>query len=313
MIGGTALISLTCLAYLWAPPFWPLFIVRALQGVSIAFFFTASFTLIANISPEDRRGQSLSLFYLSLNVAFALAPSLGMWLINLFDFTALFIVCSGLSVCSLVITSRLTKMQGVPLDDLPLEKQPFLSREVLPPAIMALLVNIIWGALTTFFPLYAISQGVSNPGLFFAAYALMLILGRGFGGKVLDLYADRRERLIFPCLGASIISMPILAFSKTLPMFLLVALIWGAGGAFLYPTLIAHALDRAGSARGPAMGTFTAVADLGTGMGSVIMGIILTLTNYRTMFLCLAATGVINLLYFRFSLRKKGGMQHANL
>ena len=83
--------------------------------------------------------------------------------------------------------------------------------------------------------------------------------------------------------------------------------------AFLYPTLVAYALDRAGSSRGPAMGTFTAIADLGAGLGSVIMGIVLQLTSYPMMFLCLALTGVINLLYFYFSIRKKGGARYANL
>jgi hypothetical protein len=58
--------------------------------------------------------------------------------------------------------------------------------------------------------------------------------------------------------------MAILAFSKTLPMFILVAVIWGIGNAFLVPTLVAYTIDLAGLSRGPAMGTFTALADFGT-------------------------------------------------
>jgi MFS family permease len=119
----------------------------------------------------------------------------------------------------------------------------------------------------------------------------------------LDIYA--REKIILPCLFNFVISMAILAFSSTLPMFILVAVIWGTGAAFLYPSLVAYTLDRAGSSRGPAMGTFTALTDLGAGMGSVIMGVILELTNYPIMFLCLAFTGIINLLYFYFAVRKK--------
>ena len=107
--------------------------------------------------------------------------------------------------------------------------------------------------------------------------------------------------------------MPILALSSTLPMFILVAVIWGIGGGFLYPSLIAYTLDRAGSSRGPAMATFTALTDLGAGMGAVIMGIILQLTNYPFMFFCLAFTGVINLFYFYFAVRQKGGNRYANL
>jgi MFS family permease len=315
MIAGTIFYTMASIAYLFAPPFWPLLAVRVFQGIGLAFFSTASFTLVANITPETHRGQIISYFYLSITFAFALAPYLGMLLVNWlrfpFNFQILFLVCTGLSLCCLFITLKLKKMQGVPLADLSLQKQPFLSREALPPAIIAFLITITWGALSAFFPLYALSQGVDNPGLFFAAYAFTLIFARGFGGKILDTYA--REKIILPCLFNLVISMAILAFSSTLPMFILVAVIWGTGTAFLYPSLVAYTLDRAGSSRGPAMGTFTALTDLGAGMGSVIMGIILQLTNYRIMFLCLALTGIINLAYFYFAVRKKGREQYANL
>ncbi len=303
MIAGASLYVISSIGYLVAIPFLPFLIVRILQGIGLAFFSTASFTLIANITPEAHRGQIISYYYLSINFAFALIPYFGILLINRFNFTVLFLVCVGLSLCSLLITTRLKRRETDPLENHSLQDQPFLSREALPPAIMAFMVNIIWGAVTAFFPLYALRHGVANPGLFFATFAFMLILGRAFGGRILDIYS--REKVMFPCLFTYIIAMLILAFSTTLPMFILVAAIWGTGNAFLYPTLTVYAMDQGGASRGPAMGTFTAVADLGSGLGSVIMGIILQLTSYPTMFLCLALTGVFNLLYFYFFVRKK--------
>jgi len=61
------------------------------------------------------------------------------------------------------------------------------------------------------------------------------------------------------------------------------------------------------------MGTFTAVADLGTGMGAMIMGTVLQWSSYRWMFLGLALAGVLNILYFLFFVREKGGDRHADL
>jgi predicted MFS family arabinose efflux permease len=311
MITGALIYAFSSFAYLLAFPFWPFLTVRVIQGVGLACFSTSSFTLIANISPEAHRGQSLSLFYLATNMAFALAPSFGVWIMNLFDFSILFLICAGLSLWSLFFTFKLKKRKVEPSGKQSFQEQPFLSWEALPPAIMAFMVNIVWGAVTAFFPLYALNHGVTNPGLFFAAFGIVLILGRAFGGRLLDIY--EKERIILPCLITSIISMPILAFSTTLPMFILAAVIWGMGNALLYPALIACALDQAGSSHGPTMGTFTAIADLGMGMGSVIMGIILQLTNYQIMFFCLAFVGVINLLYFYYAVRKKGGIRYANL
>jgi MFS family permease len=302
MIAGALLFALTSVAYLFAPPFWPLLIARIFQGIGFAFFQTAAMTLIANISSEAHRGRSLSYFYLAINLSGALAPPFGMFLINHFSFTVLFWICFSLSLGSLFITHRLPRRQIAPLPASTIEGSFLISRRALPPSIIGSFSLFIWGALTAFFPLYAVDQGVSNPGLFFTTMAIMLILGRALGGKLLDLYS--RERIILPCLTTYIISMVILAFSKTLPMFILVAVIWGIGHAFLIPSLVVYALERVGSSPGPAMGTFTAITDLGVSLGPVTMGIVIHTAGYPIMFLCLALTGVINLSYFYFFVRK---------
>jgi MFS family permease len=303
MTAGAILYILSSIAYLAAPPFWPFLIVRIMQGVGLAFFSTASVALIANSTSENRRGQIISYYFLSYNFAFALAPYFGMLLINQFGFTTLFLVCTALSLCTLLITLKLRKIHGVPIESESIQNQPFLNRDVLPSAIMAFLLNVIWGSLGAFFPLYALRHEVSNPGIFFAFIAITLILGRSLGGRILDMYA--REKVIIPCFIAIIISIVVLTFSTTLAMFILVAIVFGTGWAFLYPSLVVYAVESSGSARGPAMGTFTALADLGAGIGPMVIGIILEWTNYPIMFFSLTLIGIINLLYFDYTVRKK--------
>jgi len=304
MFIGALLFALASLAFLLAPPFWPFWVVRVFQGIGFAFFLTASYTLVANISPEGHMGESLSYFYMTFNLSGALGPLLGMFLINHFSFTVLFLVCVGLSLCSLFAANRLGRRQIAPLQESSIEDGSFLSRKAIPPSIINSFSLFIWGGLVAFFPLYAIHHGVANPGIFFTTVAIMLILGRALGARILDLYG--KERIILPCLFTYIISTAILAFSTTLPMFILVAIIWGIGHAFLGPALVAYTLDRVGSSRGPVIGTFTAVSDLGISLGPVIMGIIIHTASYQIMFLCLALTGIINLSYFYFFVRQKG-------
>src|SRR4030043_125026 len=63
--------------YLFPRPFPPLFILRAIHGIGFGLFSTAAFTLIINITPEVHRGQSVSYFYVAINVATAIAPAFG--------------------------------------------------------------------------------------------------------------------------------------------------------------------------------------------------------------------------------------------
>jgi MFS family permease len=303
MIIGALLFGLASIGYLVAPPFWPFFLVRIFQGVGYAFFYTASFTLIANISPEAHRGQSLSYFLLALNISLALGPSFGMFLINRFDFTTLFLASLGLSLGSFFIISKLGRRQVVPSEDSSVASSFFVSREALPASVMGFFFFFNWGALTVFFPLYAIKHGVGNPGFFFTMLAIMLISSRVVGGRVSDLYSS--EKIMLPCLITFIVSMAIIAFSKTLSMFVLVALIWGMGHAFFYPSLAVYILDRVGSSRSLAMGTLTAMTDLGIFVGPVVMGVVIQFTSYPTMFLGLSLIGIFNLIYFYLFVKDK--------
>ena len=302
MIAGALLFALTSFAYLVAPPFWPFLVVRIFQGIALALFHTASFTLIANISPKAHWGESFSYFLLASNFSLALAPPVGMFIVNHFSFSVLFLVCSGASLCCLCIAAKLGRKHVAPLKPSPAGKDSFLSSKAVPPSIISFFTMITWGALTAFFPLYALDHGVSDPGLFFTAVAIVLFLCRGFGGRILDLYS--KERVIPPLITTYVASMTLLAFSTNLPMFILVAGIFGIGNALLGPVVMAYALDRAGSSPGPAVGTYTAISDLGLGLGPVIMGIVVQFSGYSIMFLCLAFTGVMNLVYFYFFVRK---------
>jgi MFS family permease len=88
-------------------------------------------------------------------------------------------------------------------------------------------------------------------------------------------------------------------------MFIFAAIILGAGWAFLYPALMTYVMENAGAAQGPAMATFTAFGDLGTGLGPMIMGVILEWTSYPVMFLCLILVGIANFAYFHYAIWKE--------
>jgi MFS family permease len=303
MIAGASLFTLSSLAYLWAPPFWPFFLVRVVQGVGLALFHTASFTFIANISPKAHRGQSLSYFFLAPNVSLAVLPSLGMFMIDHFSFTSFFLACFGMSFCSLLITFGLGRRHVVPPEESSPENGSLLNWKALPPSVVSFLNFILWGAITAFLPLYALEHGVSNSALFFTAIAVMFFLGRAFGGKIVDLYGGKR--VIPPLLAASVISVTLLAVSGSLPMFIFAGLIWGAGNALLTPSVLSCVLDVAGSSKGSAIGMYMLLSDFGLGLGPVIMGIVIRLSSYPTMFFCLAFTGIINLVFFYVFVRKR--------
>jgi predicted MFS family arabinose efflux permease len=308
MMFGALLFAVTFLASIVLRPFWPFFAVRFFQGASFAFLDTAALACVVTIIPSAYRGQGIGYFLLAPNLALVVAPSLGMFLINQYSFTVLFMTCTGLSLCAFFFSWKLKKPETITPDkNTPANNNLFLERKIVAPAIMNFLHNFVWGAIIAFFPLYAIQCGVTNPGIFFSACAAMIIVGRILGGRIPDIYS--KEKIIVIFIFMSMTAMIILSFSKTLPMFIFVGMLMGTGGAFFFPASISYALDYAGSSGGTALGTLRAIMDLGVALGPMVMGIIIPLAGYRAMFLCLALISLINLGYFQFYVRKKGQRQ----
>ena len=138
----------------------------------------------------------------------------------------------------------------------------------------------------------AAARGIANYELFFTVYALGLIAVRAASGELSDRVG--RGAVVIPGMLLTAAALLLLAGADSLPALLLVAGLYGLGFGAANPALMALTVDRAGPAgRGAAMATFGASFDLGIGAGSMVLGYLLTLTDYATMYT--AAAGAIGL------------------
>jgi predicted MFS family arabinose efflux permease len=296
MLLGAILHTASSAAYLLILPFWPLLFVRILHGASFGMFHTTSTTYVVNITDPDHRARILGYFSLTMNFAGVLAPPLGVMLFHRLGSASLFLTCTAVSICMLLASAGIRPNPSSSSKRITGDRGFLLSKPALPHSIVGFMALFVWASLISFFPIHATNRGVANPGLFFTVIAVMLILSRILAARILDI-ANKR-RVIIPCLATTALSMTVLSFSGGQPMFLLSAALWGAGTSFLMPSLLALALERAGSSPSPVVATFYAVSDLGVFMGPLAMGVVVHYTSYPTMFLCLSMVGLTNLLYF---------------
>ena len=302
MMIGAAVFAATFLGCIVLPLFWPLFLVRIFQGLAFACLDTAVLAFVMRILPPAYAGQGLSYCLLAVNFSLALAPILGMFFITRFNFTVLFLVGTGLSLCALLSSFLLKGPEVAAPVRATSEKGFAVNGKVIPHAISGFFNNLIWGTLLAFIPLYGMTRGVSNSAPFFTAIAVMTIACRVFGGRILDTYD--RGKIVMLFTATSVLVCFALACAKTLAVFIVLGALWGIGAAFLFPALMALALERAGTSGGTAVGTFRALGDSGLAAGPMIMGIIVSLTSYPIMFVCLGLASFLNLNYFYFFVKK---------
>ncbi len=302
MMGGALIYTVCSIAYLALPPLWPLLCVRILQGVGFGLFATAATTYVVNMTEARNRARILARFTVALNVAAAIGPPTGMVIVNRFGFAHLFLACAVVSFCALSIAGALGKNpKSAP--SAPVSDDGFLlSKTALPPSIIGFMAIFIWGSLNTFYPLYARSLGVANPGLFFSVMAAMLIVTRTLGGRILDM-PDRRM-VIGSCIILTIAALVVLWLSRTQLMFLVAAFLWGTGHGFLFPTLLTLALERSESSSALVVATVYTFSDGGLFFGPLAMGVVAQFVSYSAVFLSLSILSVMGLLYLAYFTRK---------
>ena len=185
---ATILFALSFLALIVFRPFWPFFVVRLLRGIAFASLDTSAIAYAIRITPPAYRARALSYFLVAPNFASAIASPSAVFVVNEYNFTVLLLGCAGLSLCAFLLSWKLKEEAVKPVVISTAKHAPFFERKILAPAMMNFLFYFCWAGMMAFFPLYSVKCGVTNPGVFFSANGVMIIVGRVLGRRLLDTY-----------------------------------------------------------------------------------------------------------------------------
>lgn len=306
ILGGALLMFLSSLLYTLTHSTPSLLAVRALHGAGFALFSTALATLVADILPQGRRGEGMGYYGMAVNLAMVVGPALGVALYQALGFTILFLCGAGVALLSLLASSGLREPHREGPSGGAAPSLTLLEPSALFPATIMGLFALTYGSLVSFLPIYAMSRGVTNPGLFFSTFAVVLILSRSPAGWLSDRYG--RASTILPGLALTSGALGLLSWATSWPHFLLAAALYGLAFAAVQPSLMALAVDRVSPLkRGAAMGTFSASMDLGIGGGSFLWGFVAQGFGFPAMFLGAAGVGVMGMAVFLLGARQSRG------
>lgn len=267
--------------------------LRFLNGVGWSSVTANATTLASELSPPHRRGEALGLYGMAQSVALAGGPVFGLYLAGRFGYPAAF--WSATALAALALTATLA-LRGPPVERQPLRAprpSTLLSRDALGPSAILVLHAFMYGGLITFLPLLATQRGLGNPGLFFAVYAVALIVLRGVAGRLSDRYG--RARVIAPGLVAGTLAMLLLAIASDLAEMLGAAVVFAFAMGLVQPPALAWGMDLARERRATAMATMIMAQDLGLTLGGTVLGVAGTLGGYGVLFLAAALPGVVAL------------------
>ena len=139
------------------------------------------------------------------------------------------------------------------------------------------------GAVQAFLPAFALERDLGNVGLFYTVFAIPLLLSRLLSGALSDRVG--RGRVVVPALAVGVLSLALLAATRSQPMLLAVAVVYGLGFGAVQVTIFALIVDRTPpDRRGAGMATYTMAWDVGAVLGGVLLGLLIELTSYSVGF-----------------------------
>jgi MFS family permease len=282
MIGGSILAGLAALCTSLVTSIYTLLPLRALSGVGEAALFVGAATLIADLSPANRRAEGASYFSLAVFGGLGIGPVIGELVHRGGSYHAVFVASS---LCCLVAAldsiAAPNRVEGVATAS-PIEPRPLYNRAAMLPGLVLACGIAAFSAFNAFLPTYTESLGMGTSGPF-VIYSVICLALRLVGARL-------PERLglggaVTSALTTLAAGLMVLALVNTVGGVYAGTVVLSIGMALMYPALMAFAVNSVREQdRSHALATFTMFFEVGTVVGGVVLGSVAQLTGERGAF-----------------------------
>ncbi len=313
LILGLAIALVMSTTYFFVSSMAVLYVVRFLHGTAYGLSSTCTSDIIARIVPRERRGEGLGYFLLSITVATAIGPFLGMAFGQDGNYTAVFSVGLVMYTVALILALFLR----VPEEDLTEEQRSqarsFGVRQLfqfsaVPLAVTCMVFYFSYSGVLSFISSYASEiDMVTAATYFYLAVAVGTLLSRLTTGRIYDTRGP--NVVMYPAYLAFFVGM--VAFSQASSAWVLLAagFVIGYGVSIVYSVDQSIVVSKSPAHRyGVTTSTFAAIVDLGSGLGPSILGLVLSFAGYREMYLICAFVSLISLVMYWLIHGRRHGM-----
>jgi MFS family permease len=313
---GAALTIAALLAHVPATTFAAFVAARGLLGAAEAFWLVAAIAGAADLAPERRRGEALSLVSLTLYVGLAIGPVMAETVLAATgSFVVVWLVTAAVAAAALLLAwiapeiapPELAGSNGIAHRGSPHGRARW-TRLIHPagllPGVVILLGLSGMAYFLSFLPLYVRTIGLDGASLPLAEYGLIVVGLRIVGARLPDRFGA--VALSGSALAASALGLGIIAAVPHLVGLLVGTALFAFGVAFVMPALLALTVARAPVAeRGAAVGTATLFTDLSFGLAPALLGTVAEAGGYQLGFVVAGLISALGAVVLVATLRER--------
>lgn len=271
-------------------------LLRTIHGMFHAASSNASSTWVTDIIPHSRMGEGLGMYGLSMALSTAVAPALGLAVMNAWGFRPLFAIAALVALAALFIGIGI-RSRNYTMSEAPLRFSELFEPMSLPAAVTQFFFMMAYGVIEVYVAIYAAYCGLPGGGLYFIFIALGTVATRILLGRAIDKYGE--ARLVYTGNAAIIAGILLLVFAHNLPCYLMSALLLGYSFGAVQPSLQTMAMHAvATERRGAASSTFFVAFDFGIALGGFLAGLLVKNFSYDVMFLWMIVPCILSWGYY---------------
>jgi MFS family permease len=270
LLAGTVALILVAFVLYAVSDSIPLLIgARLLHGAAMGFLAPVTLAMASDALPPSRMAEGVGTFSLGQAVSTAVGPSVGLWMETSFGYRTSFFVGAAIMAVAAILALRVRSPRAPGGPSTPWRFSSFLAREALVPAAIMFFLAGAFSSVNAFIVLYGEARGVDQIGLFFAAYAVFILLTRPFAGALGD--ARGLTVVIVPGMVLFAVSFIVIANVDTLLGFLIAGAVAALGYGICQPAVQTLALTSVPPHR---RGLASNTSYIGVDLGYLIMPII---------------------------------------
>lgn len=296
LVAGLLLLGAAPLGYVFVPVLSMSIAFRMLHGVGLSFSNSTTATVASDVICRPRFAEGMGYFGMATALASAIAPALGLSLMESFGFGTLYAVAAGIAGLGLVLFAFVhTRRVDVPKKKLDL--RTIINRDSLPATATMLVFMLTFGALENFVAIFAAENSLPSGSIYFVVMSVMLLVVRVTLGKLVD---QRGEAIfVYTCNAAMLVAFLLLALVPNTATYILSAALAGYAFGGLEPSLQSMAVHTStDETRGSANSTFLCGYDIGYGLGGGIAGSLITAMGYSSMWMIVSLACVASVLIY---------------
>jgi len=268
LLMGFALFVVVPLVYAVSSSPLHILAARLLLGLAMGSTFGLGFVWVSEAAPATKRSLLQGLYMTSMGLGFTTGPVIGGYASSAWGYNAAFAASSILGICGLFCLLFVGKENARPRAAV---EKVSLRRAIAEPGVLAAGItnfvnSLMYGALSTFFPLYGVAVGLAASEVGLAFTAIRFPAGAASNGRAV-LW------LLFAGLAAQAVAIGFLASTTSLNLILLIMAVQGlmygvsltAGN--VYVTREAHPEHR-----GAAMGVYQSFSNASNVVSPVALG-----------------------------------------